>query len=108
MLEVVERAKAAAVSAVPDRRGRARPLADALFEFDAELQEARALLSGWAEGDSSRAACEAGLAESLRRSEALRMEAPDLGYESLVARLAELLDPLDAFEHAAHALLGRS
>ena len=40
MLAEVETAKEAAVSAVPDRRGRARPLADALFEFEQELRAA--------------------------------------------------------------------
>lgn len=105
MLGAVERAKEAAVSAVPDRRGRARPLADAVFEFEDELRDAAALLAGWAGDGPQRGLCEAAVAESLRRAEALRMEAPALTYEDLVARLAQLIDPLEAFGDAAEAVL---
>jgi hypothetical protein len=104
-LGAVERAKRAAVSAVPDRRGRARPLADAVFEFEGQLRDAAALLAGWTGDGPQRGVCEAAVAESLRRAEALRMEAPALTYEALVARLAELIDPLDVFEDVADAVL---
>lgn len=105
MLAEVETAKEAAVSAVPDRRGRARPLADALFEFEQELRAAWSLLPSWTGDEAHRAGCAAGLEESLRRAEALRLEARELTYESLVAQLAELIDPLEPFEAAANELL---
>jgi hypothetical protein len=107
VLEAVERAKEAAVSAVPDRRGRARPLAVALFEFEQHAREAQALLEGWAEDEGRRPECASGLAASLHRAEELRLTAPELDYEGLVATLAELIDPLDVFRDAAEALRRR-
>lgn len=89
------------MSAVPDRRGRARPLADALFEFERGLREAGSLMPAWTGDDADRAACRAGLTEAVRRAESLRLSAPDLTYETLVAALAELIDPLEPFEAAA-------
>jgi hypothetical protein len=108
VLAAVEEAKAAAVSAVPNPRGHARPLAEALFEFEEDLREAKSRIESWADGGSQRAACEAGLDEAFRRAEQLRLGAPELTYETLLSRLAELLDPLEPFEDAARSLLGRS
>lgn len=108
MLAAVEEAKGAAVSAVPNPRGQARPLAEALFEFEGGLREARSRMASWPDADPHRAACEAGLDEALRRAERLRLEAPELTYESLLATIAELLDPLEPFEAAARSFGGGS
>lgn len=108
VLTAVEEAKEAAVSAVPNPRGQARPLAQALFEFEQRLHEARTRMASWPDGGPERAACERGLDESLRRVEALRVGAPELTYESLLTEIAELIDPLEPFEAAARALRGSS
>ena len=108
MLAAVEEAKEAAVSAVPNPRGHARPLAEALFEFEQRLHEARERMASWRGGGPERAACEHGLDESLRRAEALRIGAPELTYESLLAEIAELIDPLEPFEAAARVERGSS
>jgi hypothetical protein len=108
VLAAVEEAKAAAVSAVPNPLGQARPLAEALFEFEEDLREARERIGSWTDGGSHRAACEAGLDEAFRRAEQLRLEAPELIYETLLTRVAELIDPLEPFEDAARSLLGPS
>jgi hypothetical protein len=104
VLAAVEEAKAAAVSAVPNPRGQARPLAAALFEFEEHLRDASARMAGWTDDDPYRAACEAGLAEALGRAEQLRLAAPELTYETLLTRVAELIDPLESFEHAARSM----
>jgi hypothetical protein len=95
VLAAVEEAKEAAISAVPNPRGQARPLAEALFEFEQRLDEARARMASWPGGGPERAVCERGLDESLRRVEVLRVGAPELTYESLLSEIAELIDPLD-------------
>ena len=108
MLAAVEEAKGAVVSAVPNPRGQARPLAEALFEFEGGLREAQSRMAWWPDADPHRAVCEAGLDEALRRAERLRLEAPELTYESLLATIAELLDPLEPYEVAARSLGGGS
>jgi hypothetical protein len=35
----------------------------------------------------------------------LRLEAPELTYETMVARIAELIDPLEPFEETAASVL---
>ena len=44
--------------------------------------------------------CREGVTEARRRGEVFRLEAPTLGFESLVARISELIDPLEPFEGA--------
>lgn len=88
------------MAAVPSPRGlQAVPLADALFRFENGLRLAAGELADLPGGRGPDAwrACRDGLEESLRRAERLRLEAPVLDYESLVAALGELMDPLDAF-----------
>ena len=106
VLEDVERAKQAVVAAVPSARAPGRPLADALFEFEARLSSADAGMDGW-RSESVTAewrACRAGIAEARARGERLRLEAPDLGFESLLGVIQELIDPLDPFEEAGARL----
>lgn len=92
MLARIERAKEDLVSAVPSPRGApGRPLAEALLAFEEGLREA-ALTAD--EPARWRAAVE----EALRRAERLRLNAPELDYEALVAELAHLLDPLDQLD----------
>jgi hypothetical protein len=92
LLERVERAKAELVAAVPSPRGvPGRPVADALAAFERGLGEVAAdpdVPEGWRRA----------IAESLSRAERLRLEAPPLDYEGLVASLADLLAPLDALD----------
>ena len=109
VLSTVERAKEAIVSAVPSPRGRARPLADALVEFEDGLREAEERMGSWRRPDREAqwTACASGLVEALRRAEELRLEAPVLTFESLVARIGELIDPLEPFGEEALRLGGR-
>ena len=92
----------------PSARAPGRPLADALFEFEARLSSADAGMDGW-RSESVTAewgACRAGIAEARARGERLRLEAPDLGFEPLLGVIQELIDPLDPFEEAAARLRG--
>ena len=82
------------------------PLAQALLGFEEGLRSARAGMDGWRSIDAEELwrACLGALEESLRRAERLRIEAPELDYEGLVGKLAELIEPLDAFDDAERAL----
>jgi hypothetical protein len=106
VLDGVERAKGALVAAVPSARAPGHPLADALFSFEAGLREAADGMDAWRNDAVSQVwvACGDGLAESLRRAERLRLDAPDLEFESLIAIVADLIAPLDAFEQAEERL----
>jgi hypothetical protein len=47
------------------------------------------------------AACAAAVEESLGLAESLRVRAPELGFEPLLAAVGDLMAPLEAFERAA-------
>jgi hypothetical protein len=100
----VDRAKDALLATVPSPRGvPGPPLAEALAEFEGHLREAITSMDAWripdAEGDW--AACRSALDRSLAEAERLRLGAPALDYEGLVAVLGDLMDPLEAFDRAA-------
>ena len=104
----VEAAKDALVAAVPSARAPGAPLADALFRIEHHLQRARGGMSRWRDHVVSEdwRRCRDGIEEARRRAERLRLEAPDLEFESLLARIAELIDPLEPFEEAARRFRG--
>ena len=79
------------------------PLAEALWGFESDIAEAREAMSGWRtpETEDVWAACQSALRRSASAAEALRLGEPPDGYEELYGRLAELLEPLDAFSVAA-------
>ncbi len=107
VLVLVERAKEDLVAATPSPRGvTAVPLAEALLRFEEGIASARDAMDGWRRTETEEiwAACLQSLEESLLRAERLRLDAPDLDYEGLVAKLAELIDPLEAFEDAEQRL----
>jgi hypothetical protein len=109
-MTAVEKAKDALVAAVPSPRGKQRrTVAEAVLEFEAETREAATLMDRWhrPEVESEWRACVEGIEEALRRAERLRLDAPPLDYEGLVAALAELIAPLEVFADAQHRLAGR-
>jgi hypothetical protein len=105
VLDLVELAKERLVAAVPSPRGvQAVPFAEALLGFEEHLTSAGNEMDasqGSAQSDAWRAARE-GIAESLRRAERLRLEAPPLDYEGLVSAIADLMDPLEALAGMEH------
>jgi hypothetical protein len=102
----VDRAKQSLLGAVPRGRGPGVPVAEAVAAFEEGLRAARGALDRWppAAAEEQRGACRAALEESLRRAEALRLEATPQGYEELYALLGHVLDPLDAFGDVAPRL----
>ena len=96
-------AKEALVAAVPSARRPGHPLAEALFEFERRLGAAAAGMPAWRHDSVEEywMGCRGAIEEARRRAELLRLEAPDLGFEALLARISELLDPLEPFEEAA-------
>ena len=105
-LALVEQAKEHLLDVVPSARRPGIPLAEGLLGFDASLRGAQQAMHGWRD-DLVREqwdACERALTESLLRAERLRLDAPDLEFEPLLAAVTELIEPLDAFEDAADRL----
>jgi hypothetical protein len=103
VVDRVEAAKRGLVAAVPSPRGApGRPLAEALLAFEDGLRQADVRMDAWRlpELDDAWLACRDALAAALDRAERLRLEAPALDYEGLVAVLGDLLAPLEAFGDA--------
>ncbi len=86
-------------------------LAEALWGFEKGIGEARDQMAGWRTADTEEVwrSCLSALDQSARSAEELRLGAPPEGYEELYARLAELMEPLEAFGNAARRFrrLGR-
>ena len=104
VLGEVEPAKAALTDCMPSTRLPGRPLPDALAEYEAHLERARALMAPWREPrlETEWDACDTGLADALALARRLREEAPELGgFEGLLGAVESLMDPLDPFEAAA-------
>ncbi len=82
------------------------PLAEALHAFETGLAEARKAMPGWRrpETEGLWTKCLGSLDEAAARAERLRLDAPPLDYESLVAVLDDLMAPLETFAEAADAL----
>ena len=98
---LVEEAKSSLVAVVPAGRAPGAPLADSLVAFEEGLNAARESLGSWPAGSKDvHDRCAAAIDEALRRAEKLRVEAPQLDYESLVMTLGALLAPLETFEEA--------
>ncbi|MFN2544118.1 MAG: hypothetical protein ABR600_06050 [Actinomycetota bacterium] len=106
VLGSVEEAKAALVAVVPSPRGAGPPVAEGVHGFEVGLRHALDAMPGWRhpELEAEWTACEQAIGEALRRTEGFRLRAPELGYESLLAEIGELIDPLEPFEHAAERL----
>src|SRR5688572_9673475 len=100
-LTLVERAKRELVAATPSPRGvQSVSIADALVSFEELLRNADSQLELWQGPERVSRVCRAALDEALRRAERLRLEAPPLDYEALVAALADLIEPLEVFQDA--------
>jgi hypothetical protein len=111
VVERVEAGKRELVAAVPSPRGVPdRPLAEALIGFEEGLRQAEILMDAWHAPDLEDAwrSCRDALGEARRRAERLRLEAPAVDYEGLVAVLGELMAPLEAFADVDDRITGRS
>jgi hypothetical protein len=109
-LEAVESAKASLVRVVRAGRAPGVPLAEALAEFEEGLAEAAAGMPAWRSPEIERewVACSAGLVAARDRAEALRLrDEPPAVYETLIATLEDLMDPLEPFERAAEGFRAR-
>jgi hypothetical protein len=98
-VDLIEDAKRRLAAAAPGGRSAGIPLAEALAGFEEGLREASSAMADWqvAEVAEVWSVCSAGVAESARRADRLRLgPAPD-GYEQLYGALADLMDPLQAF-----------
>lgn len=107
--EAVGRGRDAVTSAVPGPRRPGTPLAQAVLSFEESLGQALEHLPGWRSPETERIwqSCADALAESARRAERLRLEAPELDFEGMVIVLADLIAPLEAFDEAARLVRGR-
>ncbi|MEX0991575.1 MAG: hypothetical protein WD004_04815 [Actinomycetota bacterium] len=101
-IESVEKAKAAVVAAVPSARYPGVPLGDALGSYDRFLAEADTRMAPWFDERLAGIweGCDAGIVEARRVGDRLREQPSELGFESLLETVQELLDPLEPFELA--------
>jgi len=108
VVDAVDRAGRALVSAAPRGRPSPVPLAEALAGFESALAEAAEdvaeLPAIASEHATAWAACAEGIAEAQRRAERLRLEANPEGYEALIREFDRLLEPLDAVARTAQEL----
>lgn len=102
VLALVERAKEEVLAAVPAPRAPGIPLGEALFAFSRTLTEAGQAMPAWRRPEVAEAwvACDGGLGRAMAEADDLRLEAPDLGFEALLAAIGDLIAPLEAFEGA--------
>ena len=103
----VEGAKRALLTSMPSPRGvPGRSLADALVDFEAGLRQADDAMETWRSAGTEDVwrGCVDAIREALDAAEGLRQQAPPLDYEGLVAVLADLMAPLEAFEEADRTL----
>jgi hypothetical protein len=98
-VNLVEEAKRRLAGAAPGGRSAGVPLAEALLGFEEGLRAATEAMADWgvAELEDVWEACSAGLDESLRRAERLRLGEVPVGYEQLYGSLADLMDPFESF-----------
>jgi hypothetical protein len=106
VLALVEGAKHELVAAVPSARAPGRSLADSLLGFEMRLRDADREMDSWKDGEIATLweKCRTGLVESSRRAERLRLEAPAMEFEVLIATIADLMVPLEVFEEAVGAV----
>jgi hypothetical protein len=103
VLAELEPAKVAITDVLPGTRLPGRPLPNALDAFEQGVRSASGLMLGWRcpELEASWTACMDGLAEATRRAERLRRDDPGpAGFEGLLGKIQELLDPLEPFADA--------
>jgi hypothetical protein len=104
--EPIERAQRALLAAVPTFRDDGMPLAIALANFSAELDEASAAMQDWkarAPSDMWQR-CSEGLAAARKEAEDLRLEPGELVFEALNGRLGDIMFHLEAFADAERHL----
>jgi hypothetical protein len=104
VLDAIEPAKAAVADVLPGTRLPGRPLRDALVEYAAGIDRARAGMADWRrpELESEWQACAAGLETAADRARRLfgHEDAP-VGFEALLGTVQALIEPLDPFVTAA-------
>jgi len=104
VVDAIEPAKAAVADVLPGTRLPGRPLNDALTEYRAGIDRARAGMDGWRrpEVEPEWTACAAGLTLAVDRAQALAGHEADLeGFEGLLWTVQGLIEALDPFVAAA-------
>jgi hypothetical protein len=104
VIDAIEPAKAAVADVLPGTRLPGRPLNDALTEYRAGVERARAGMDEWRrpEVEAEWLACTAGLTLAANRAEELaRHEDDPEGFEGLLWTVQGLIEALDPFVVAA-------
>jgi hypothetical protein len=104
VLEAIEPAKAAVADVLPGTRLPGRPLKDALAEYRAGIDDARAGMARWrcVELEPEWQACAAGLEVAAERvGDFMGHEDDPVGFEGLLGTVQALIEPLDPFVAAA-------
>jgi hypothetical protein len=104
VIDAIEPAKAAVADVLPGTRLPGRPLDDALAEYRAGIDRARAGMGAWRrpEVEAEWLACSAALTLATDRAEELSGHEDDLeGFEGLLWTVQSLIEALDPFVVAA-------
>lgn len=99
-LDVSQRAL---LASVPTSRDEGIPLNDALTDFLAGLERADALMPAWRTNKTEQIwlRCADAIGQSRAEAQRLRDENPKLGFETLNARLGDVIAPLEELADAA-------
>lgn len=106
MASALDAAQRGLLAAVPAPRDDGIPLAEAIASFERGLTETEARMPGWRteETASMHEECSAALREARAEAERLRLEPGRLTFETLNARIGDVLHPLEIFADTERAL----
>ena len=107
---VLERGKVELLRAIPGARRPGVPLAEALLAFRESLDEAAASMAAWRLPELAHPweTCRRALDAAAGLEERLRLSAPTLSHEALLATLGDLIAPLEAFAEADELVRDRT
>lgn len=96
----------ALLAAVPTSRDPGTPLGEALDAFGAGLARVDALMPGWRHPSTEAAwdRCAEAVLQARRQADAVRVEGGALDFETLNARLGDVIAPLEEFADAGDEL----
>jgi hypothetical protein len=109
LAERLEETQRALLAAIPSSRDPGVPIADAIRGFLSGLDAVEAMMPSWQSPsvDEVWHRCVRSLEQARREAERLADNAPDLDFESLNARTADVLEPLEVFTDVEQELRRR-
>lgn len=106
MAAALDAAQRALLHAIPTSRDEGIPLAEAIAAFERGLRDTEALMPGWRskETEALHDRCARAIDDAREEAERLRLEPRRLEFETLNARVGDVLHPLEVFADAERTL----